>query len=244
MGSRARAADRFRLVASGVGVVAAGRTILSDVSLDVARGEVVAILGPNGSGKTTLIEAIAGLRPDATGSVALGGRALATFRDRASAMSFMPDEAVLPEETTLATALALGAGAPLVERFDLGALLGARAREISRGESKRAQLCAALALGRPVVLLDEPFVALDPLQLRSLLPMFRDAARDAAVVVTIHQMSTAELVADRLLLLAGGRAIAFGTLDELRERASAPGAHLDEVFLRLLDRSGATHAAS
>jgi ABC-type multidrug transport system ATPase subunit len=148
----------------------------------------------------------------------------------------MPEADVLPEEATLGTALGLAARDGLVETFGLGPLLDARATEVSRGEAKRAQLCAALRLGRPIALLDEPFAAFDPLQLRRLLPQFRAAVRGAGVLVTVHQMRTAELVADRLLLLCEGRAIACGTPEELRRRAGAESAALDEVFLRLLDQ--------
>lgn len=232
---------RPRVEVRDLGVVAGGREVLRGVSFDVAAGEVVAVLGPNGSGKTTLLEAIAGLRPAAHGTVTVQGRALRCFRDRAAELAFMPQDDVLPEEATLGVALGLSSDDAAVAAFELGPLLGARATEVSWGESKRAQLCATLKRGRPVVLLDEPFGAFDPRQLRALLPVFRRARGDAAVVVTVHQMRTAEIVADRLLLLSGGRAIAFGTLEELRGRANAPEASLDEVFLRLLDQE-APHA--
>jgi ABC-type multidrug transport system ATPase subunit len=226
---------RPRLEVRDLGVVAGGREVLRGVCFDARAGEVVAVLGPNGSGKTTLLEAIAGLRHAARGTVSIEGRALRRFRDRATRLAFMPQDDVLPEEAPLGIALGLRPDDALVAAFELGPLLGARATEVSWGESKRAQLCATLKIGRPVVLLDEPFGAFDPRQLRALLPIFREASRDAAVVVTVHQMRTAELVAHRLVLLSGAGAIAFGTLEELRVRASAPEASLDEIFLRLLD---------
>jgi ABC-type multidrug transport system ATPase subunit len=147
----------------------------------------------------------------------------------------MPDDVLLPQEASLGDALGLSRDDALVGTLELSSLLSARATEVSKGEAKRAQLAATLKLGRPVVLLDEPFGAFDPRQLRALLPLFRGAVAEVAVVVTVHQMRTAEIVADRLLLLSGGRAIAFGTLDELRARIDAPRASLDDIFLRLLD---------
>jgi ABC-2 type transport system ATP-binding protein len=216
--------------------------VLDGVSLEARQGEVIGVLGPNGSGKTTLLEAIAGLRETHHGWVSFKGHRLHAFRDRASCLAYMPDDPVLPEEASLAVALGLSPEDDLVERFGLGGLLDARATEVSRGESKRAQLCATLKLARPVALLDEPFGAFDPRQLASLVPLFREATKDVAAIVTVHQMRTAELVADRLLLLSEGRVVAFGTLDELRARAGAPGAVLDEVFLRLLESEGASRA--
>jgi iron complex transport system ATP-binding protein len=215
-------------------VIAGNRRVLRNISFDVAPGEVVAVLGPNGSGKTTLLEAIAGLRPS-TGRVSIG-RPLRTFAERAKKLAYMPDADVLPEEATLGIALGLSSRDPIVSTFDLRPLLSARATEVSRGESKRAELGAALKLARAVALLDEPFAAFDPRQLRALIPLFRDAVKRTAVLVSAHQMRTAELVADQLLLLSEGRAIAFGTLSELRARAELDhSAPLDEVFLRLLD---------
>jgi len=210
------------------------RELVSRISLHVAQGEIVAVLGPNGAGKTTLLEAIAGLRA-ASGTVTIAGQGGPSFAQRAARLNYMPDDMILPEELTLGTALALKSGAAMVQRLGIEPLLSVRASQVSRGESKRAQLAAALTLQRPVMLLDEPFGAFDPRQLRALLPIFREAVRGAAVLVTIHQMHIAERLADRLLLLSQGRAVAVGTLDELRAKANAPAAPLDDVFLRLLD---------
>lgn len=228
------------LAVRGLGVCIGRRTILEAIDLEVRPGEIVAVIGPNGAGKTTLLEAIAGLRPVQAGTVAVDGRVLDGFAGRATSMSYMPDAAVLPEETTIGAALGLRAGTPLVSHFDIASLLEARATTISRGEAKRAELCAAMALGRRVVLLDEPFGAFDPRQLRAIVPVVRSAVGDSAVVVTVHQMNVAELLADRIMLVANGRALACGALADLQARAGAPRAPLDEVFVRLLD--GARHA--
>lgn len=217
-------------------VRAGGRSVLHKVSLDVAAGEVVAVLGPNGSGKSTLLETIAGLRAGYSGRVSLEGKELRTFSERTRCLALMPDQQLLPEEARLGVALGLSRSDELVTAFGLEGLLSARATELSRGESKRAQLAATLTLRRPVALLDEPFGAFDPRQMLRLLPLFRSATTRMAVLVTVHQMRTAELIADRLLLLSAGRALAFGTLEELRSHAGAPGASLDDVFLHLLER--------
>jgi len=98
-------------------------------------------------------------------------------------------------------------------------------------------LLLTLVQRRPVVVLDEPFSAFDPLQLRDVLQTVRDVAGGGTLVLcSIHQLSDAERIADRVLILAAGRAIAFGTLDELRAQAEAHEASLEEVFLRLLSR--------
>jgi ABC-2 type transport system ATP-binding protein len=109
---------------------------------------------------------------------------------------------------------------------------------LSRGERQRLALFSTLVLGRPIVVLDEPFSAFDPLQLRDVLGAVRSiAASGAAILASIHQLADAEKVADRVLLLAEGRAVAFGTVAELRAEAGGAERSLEEVFVALLTRS-------
>jgi ABC-2 type transport system ATP-binding protein len=210
---------------------------VENVTLRARRGEIVAIVGPNGAGKTTLLECVAGLRETTAGAVRWDGHTLASVRDRARVLAYMPDELVLPSEMPIARALGLEATASPARALEVEALLAARGGELSRGEAKRVQLAAALAAERPLLLLDEPFGAFDPRQLRSLLPIVRDASQRRALLVTVHQMRTAELVADRIVLLASGRVVADGTVGELRAREELPDAPFDDVFLALLEAS-------
>lgn len=107
---------------------------------------------------------------------------------------------------------------------------------LSRGERQRVALFCALALGRPVAVLDEPFSAFDPLQLRKVLRTVRHAiGSTTAVVASIHQLADAENVADRILMLAEGRMVAFGDLAALRDRVRNPEASLEGIFVSLLE---------
>jgi ABC-type multidrug transport system ATPase subunit len=91
-----------------------------------------------------------------------------------------------------------------------------------------------------LLLLDEPFGALDPLQVREVVPIVREACAERAVLVTIHQLSLAERIADRIALLSAGEWVAVGTAAELRTRAGlSPSAALDDVFVSLLGAGGA-----
>lgn len=213
---------------------AGGRAVLTDITFEVTVGEIVVIVGPNGAGKTTLLECIAGLRA-ASGSVRFAGRSLRSLAERARVMAYMPDALVLAPELSVARSLGIPAGAGLAAQLEIGHLLAARGNELSRGEQKRCELCAVGELDRPVLLLDEPLAAFDPRQLRAILPVLRELARTRAVVVTVHQMRSAELIADRIVLLAGGRLIAIGTVAELRARTGLDAAPFDDVFLALLD---------
>jgi ABC-2 type transport system ATP-binding protein len=233
-----------------LGVRAGARWIVEGVTFHAKAGEITAVIGPNGAGKTTLLEAAAGIRRADAGRVRLGGRPLERFADRARALSFLPDAGTLPPETTVrmlveyARSLAPRSSAldAILDRLGVGKLLAKSVAVLSRGEHQRVALHNALALARPVVLLDEPFSAFDPLQLRDVLGVVRDVARaGAAVVASVHQLADAEKIADRILLLAGGRSVAFADPETLRAEAGVPSASLEEAFVALLSRAG--HAA-
>jgi len=243
------------LRASGLTLKRAGRVVLRDASFDLHAGEVLAVIGPNGAGKTTLLETVAGLRIPDTGTVSAHGRVLAGLADFARVFSFLLDEAELPEEVTVSTLLAHAqkcSRAPadlaesLMNALDLAPLRSARGRELSRGERRRVALFSALCTTRPVVILDEPLGVFDPRQQLGILRLLKERAKaGTALLLSVHQMSDAEKLADRLLLLCDGQALACGTLDDLRTLASMPHASLEAVFLGLLERqSRSSHAAT
>jgi ABC-type multidrug transport system ATPase subunit len=123
----------------------------------------------------------------------------------------------------------------VLEPLGLTKLLRARAGRLSRGERRRVVLAEALLLGRPVVVLDEPFAAFDALQLRTVVAeLRRRAGQGTAFVVSIHQLEQALRVADRVVLLQAGQVVAHGTEAQLRAQADCPDAALDDVVVRLL----------
>jgi ABC-2 type transport system ATP-binding protein len=127
----------------------------------------------------------------------------------------------------------------LMEHLTLAPLLAKSVGVLSRGEHQRVALFCTLALGRRVAVLDEPFSTFDPLQLRNVLATVRRAiGSTTAVVASIHQLADAERVADRILILAEGRMVAFGELASLRDRVRNAGASLEDVFVSLLEGPG------
>lgn len=222
------------------------RTLLGGVSFEVAPGEVVAIIGPNGAGKTTLLEVIAGIRRADRGTVALRGAPLRRFAEKARCFAFLPDGGELPSELRVQDVVGHCLGfrprppelvTGLGQALEIDALRESPVGVLSRGERQRVLLFCALAIERPVVLLDEPFGAFDPLKLRDVLVAVRRVADSgAAVIATVHHLGDAAQIADRLLILAEGRAIAWGDLESLRTTAGAPGGTLDDVFVALLSR--------
>jgi ABC-2 type transport system ATP-binding protein len=225
-------------------VRAGRRTLVEGVTFKALAGEFTAIIGPNGAGKTSLLEAIVGVRPS-EGVVRVSGQRVVRFAERARSFSYLPDQPELAAETRVRTliehARAHAAGSvddvALRRSLAVDPLLERGAAVLSRGERQRVALSSTLMLARPVVVLDEPFSAFDPLQLRDVHLAVRSVlSSGAAVLASIHQLGDAEKIADRILLLAEGRALAFGSLAELRAEAGNLDASLEQVFVELLSR--------
>jgi iron complex transport system ATP-binding protein len=222
------------------------RMLLDGVSFDARPGEVVTVIGPNGAGKTTLLEAVTGLRETERGAVTFRGKTLRTLWQRAETFAFLPDGGELPPELRVrdvaSHALSFRPRAPEIvrqvgDRLDIDALNETPAGILSRGERQRVALFCALAVERPVVILDEPFGSFDPLKLRDVLAAVRRVAEcGTAVVATVHHLGDAARVADRILILSEGRGVAWGDLSALRQRAGLPGGTLDEVFAAAVSR--------
>jgi len=220
-------------------------TALRGASFELRAGELLGLIGPNGAGKTTLLECVAGVRHADAGAVALGSAALARGA-RHEALFFLgdgarpwPDQPVAWMLEFLAGLFAAEAGslAWVVGALHLESLLAKRVGALSKGECKRVLVAAALLMPQPFLLLDEPFDGLDLRQARELATVLRvRAGRGRGLCLSIHQLGDAARWCDRLVLLADGRTVAEGTMDELRARAGlAPGgsAGIEEVFLAL-----------
>jgi len=232
------------LTASGFSKRFTELAALSGVSLELGQGEVVALIGPNGSGKTTLLDALAGMLSTESGSVRAGERELPR-QDRSSELFYLPD-GVRPwgaqrVDWTLRFCEGLLGGTAarrqiLVQRLSLKPHLGARLGTLSKGEHRRVMLAIALNTPQPFLLLDEPFDGLDLRQTREVMTLLREHAHDdggRGILVSIHQLTDAARIADRLVLLNRGSVVAAGTLDELRAKAVMPNASLEDVFLAL-----------
>jgi ABC-2 type transport system ATP-binding protein len=233
------------LAVENICVRRAQRVILDRVSLAIERGEIIAVIGANGAGKTTLLEAVVGATRAHSGKVLFGGRELASLATRSLVFSYMPDAAEPPAEVRVSALMHLAQrfgltpderARHLEKRLGLESLASARAGELSRGEKRRVSLFAALCTNRPIIVLDEPLGAFDPLQLLDVLDVMRECARNgSALLLSVHQLSDAEKIASRVLILDQGRTVAIGTLAELRTRVERPEASLEEIFLRLLE---------
>jgi ABC-type multidrug transport system ATPase subunit len=203
------------------------------IDLDVRRGEIVSILGPNGAGKTTFLRQLTTeLRPTA-GSVSVFGVDAVAEPERAKrVMGITPQEAGVFEALTVREHLeffarfkslskreARRAAHEVIAELGLVAETDRQVGALSGGQRRRILIGLAL-LGRPPLLvLDEPTTGLDPSSRRAVWAVIRRAvAEGATVILSTHYMEEAERLSDRIGIIAAGRLIAFGTLDELLAR--------------------------
>ncbi|NRQ40449.1 ABC transporter ATP-binding protein [Nonomuraea sp. NN258] len=230
----------------GLSVRLGEREVLTDVDLQVRRGEWLAIIGPNGAGKSTLLKSVMGLVAH-RGTVTLDGRLSGTLkpRERARLVAYAPQTPALPSDMSVFDYALLGrtpyipylgresrhdreVTASVLDRLDLTGLAARPVGELSGGERQRVVLARALAQQAPVLLLDEPTTALDLGHQQQVLELV-DRLRRAdglTVVTTLHDLTVAGLFADALLLIAQGRAAAAGRPEQVLTEALV-GRHFD-----------------
>jgi ABC-type multidrug transport system ATPase subunit len=205
---------------------------LDGLSFDVERGETFALVGPNGAGKTTALKILLGLvRPDA-GTIAVGpeGRSPRDPESRRS-LGYVPQRVTFPAGRTAAEALAFFAAlrglgpdavARALARVRMESFAGRRAHELSGGMTQRLSLAQAL-LGDPSILvLDEPTASLDPEATWEFRGLVEELRREGCTIVLCsHLLGEVERVADRVLVLVGGRRAALESLADLRARQAS-----------------------
>ena len=229
------------------------RIVLRDIDLRIEPGEIVALLGPSGCGKSTLLRQISGLDRPTEGSLSIDGRP-AAFADQRCAIAFQ-EPRLLPWRTiTRNIELGLPHGvareqgrarvAELLELVQLGHAAGLKPREISGGMAQRVSLARALARGPGVLLLDEPFGALDALTRLTMQDLLIDihAVEPATIVLVTHDVDEALALADRVVLLGTRHDRPGATIAQVievpgrrpRDRASAVLARLRAQLLDAL----------
>ncbi|GAP17310.1 ABC transporter ATP-binding protein [Levilinea saccharolytica] len=204
------------------------------VSFEVEKGELFGLLGPNGAGKTTSIRIMLDIFKPDSGSVSiLGGPMSEAKKER---IGYLPEERGLYQDVQLERALvylctlkgltrsvAKTRVEEYMERFDLIAHRKKKIKELSKGMQQKAQLIVTLAHEPELVIIDEPFSALDPVNTQMVKDILREArAKGVTIVMCTHQMHQVEELCDRLVLINRGKTMLYGRLDEIRRQYAQP----------------------
>lgn len=222
----------FRGVGRSFGAASEAREVLRDVDLEVGPGEIVAILGASGCGKSTLLRSVSGLDSPTSGQVLIDGTAVNGL-DTRCAVAFQEPRLLPWQSVEKNVALGLPQGternlgaarvAELLELVELDSHSTLRPREISGGMAQRASLARALARRPGVLLLDEPFGALDALTRLKMQDLLMDihGAYPTTVLLVTHDVDEALQLADRIVVLGRPSGATAATVTQI---LSVPGA--------------------
>ena len=221
---------------------------VNDLTLTVARGEFFAMLGPNAAGKTTTLKVLAGLMKPTSGSARVCGfdvqRQSLEARRR---MAYVPDFPFLYDKLTAReffrftgqlfqmddARIESGAEA-LAARFHLDDFVDRPLEGLSHGTRQRVAIVSALLHDPEVLVMDEPMVGLDPQHSRVVKDVLKERSlKGMTVLLSTHELSVAEEMADRIGIIHEGKLIAVGTREELRQQSGASGL-LEDIFLTLI----------
>ncbi|WP_010529874.1 ABC transporter ATP-binding protein [Lentibacillus jeotgali] len=224
------------------------KNVLNGISFDVYPGEIVGLIGLNGAGKSTTIKHIIGLMHAKKGKVAVNGETFQenpkTYRNQ---MAYIPEMPILYDELTLYEHLRLTAMAynipeedfekrlpPLLKEFRMEKRLKWFPTHFSKGMRQKVMIMCAFLIEPPLYIVDEPFVGLDPLGIKSYLQLMDNMkANGSGVLMSTHILATAERNCDRFIILHEGEIRAVGTLEELRRDFNMPEAALDDLYVEL-----------
>jgi ABC-2 type transport system ATP-binding protein len=222
-------------------------TAVNDISLTIPRGQFFAMLGPNAAGKTTTLKILAGLMKPTSGRARVCGFDMQTEPLEARRrIAYIPDFPFLYDKLTaweffrftgqlfhMPDAKIEANADGLIARFHLAEFVYRPLESLSHGTRQRVAIVSALLHEPEVFVIDEPMVGLDPQHARVVKDVFKERSRaGVTVLVSTHQLSVAEEMADRIGIIHGGKLVAVGDRDELRRQSGNAG-QLEEIFLSL-----------
>ena len=223
------------------------RPVIRDVSMDLRRGEVVALLGPNGSGKTTCFYSIAGLVTPEGGQVLIDGKDVTTlpmYRRARLGIGYLPQEVSifrgLSVEDNILAVLEISVRdrhkrrerlEELLSEFSITHLRRTPALALSGGERRRVEIARCLAADPKYLLLDEPFAGVDPIAVAEIRHLVHDLkSRGIGVLITDHNVRETLEIVDRAYILHDGKVLMSGTTDEVVRDETVRRVYLGENF--------------
>lgn len=203
---------------------------VNNVSFDVEPGEIFGLLGPNGAGKTTSIRIILDIFKPDTGRVAILGGLMT--EEKKNKIGYLPEERGLYQDIALDRCLVYLATlkgldeneakkriSEYLEKFDLSASKKKKVKELSKGMQQKAQLITTLVHKPEIVIIDEPFSALDPVNTQMVKDILQEErSRGTSIIMCTHQMHQVEELADRIALINKGKTVLYGTLENVRRQ--------------------------
>ena len=228
------------------------------LDLEIRPGEIVGLLGPNGAGKTTALRCIAGILRPTGGHILINGFDIVSDQAKAKArLAFVPEVPSLYELLTVEEHLRFVAMCfntlprfeeskdELLSRYNLAEKRNDLVATLSKGMRQKLSVACALVHDANVMLLDEPMIGIDPAGAHELKQeLIRAKNAGVAILISTHLLDTAERLCDRVIILARGRKLTEGTIEELRESNSMLGSTLEDIFLKLTEEAPAPAAVS
>ena len=213
-----------QLVSKAFGAVQA----VKDISFSLYGGEIFGLLGPNGAGKTTILRLILDIFKPDKGKIAILGGAMS--ESKLSRIGYMPEERGLYQDVPLEKCLVYLArlkGVPkqeakervmnFLERFDLSDYRKKQVKQLSKGMQQKAQIIATLVHEPELVIVDEPFSGLDPVNTKMVKDILRDLRdQGVAIIMSTHQLHQVEELCDRILLIDQGQELLHGEINAIR----------------------------
>lgn len=204
-----------------------GQYVVRDISFDIRPGEVFGLIGPNGAGKTTIIRMLLDiLRPDSGEIKILGSGVLEDVKNNTG---YLPEERGLYRRMTVMDALMyLGAlkdkqskkrSLELLEKMDMLRHKNMKISELSKGMQQKIQIIAAISHDPELIILDEPFSGLDPVNMRLVKDLILELGREGkTILISTHMMDQVERMCERIFMIHRGSGVLYGSVSEIKSR--------------------------
>ena len=231
--------------------------VLKDINFEIKFGEIVGLIGLNGAGKSTLLKTILGLLTPQKGSVSIADQSLVDDHAAyAQQLAYIPETPILYEALTLKEHLEMTAlgyripmetvmerAEPLLKLFRLDKHLSWFPAHFSKGMKQKVMVICALVTDARVLIIDEPFLGLDPLAIKHFTQLLKERAEaGSAILFTTHVLSIAESLCDHFLMLQAGELIASGDLSQMQAQLQRPESSLDELYVMIAEEGLAAEA--
>ncbi len=224
-----------------------GKSVVSDISLNINSGEVVGLLGPNGAGKTTTFYMMLGLIQPDSGTIRLDGENLNTspmYKRARKGIGYLPQEASifrkLKVEDNIKAVIEIIESdrqtiqeklRKILEEFSLVPIAGRYGHHLSGGERRKVEIARAIAVDPVFILLDEPFAGIDPLAVNELKETLRQLTdKGIGLIITDHNVRETLSITDRAYIISDGRILAHGKPDDLIANELVKRSYLGEGF--------------